>query len=60
MDEILTPEEICKILKIKMSKFRSSVFQGQLPVIRLGRLVRIRRCDLEKWIEEKKGQQKIG
>lgn len=52
--KLLTPEEVCRFLGIKMSKFRSAVFKKELPVIRIGRLIRIDQKDLEQWVESLK------
>ena len=52
--KLLTPNEVCTFLGIKMSKFRSAVFKKELPVIRIGRLIRVSQNDLEKWIESLK------
>jgi len=50
---LLTPNQVCTILNIRMSKFRSMIFRNELPVIRLGRLLRIDKNELPKWIESK-------
>lgn len=52
--QLLTPNEVCTILQITMSKFRHAVFKKQIPVIRIGRLLRIDPEELEKWILSKK------
>lgn len=52
--KLLTPEEVCGLLGIKMSKFRSAVFKKELPVIRIGRLIRVNQKDLEQWVESLK------
>ncbi len=31
--KLLTPEEVCNVLGIKMSKFRSAIFKNQIPYI---------------------------
>lgn len=51
---LLTPEEVCTLLGIKMSKFRSAVFKKQIPVVKLGRLVRVDPKELEEWINSQK------
>lgn len=52
--KLLTPEEVCIKLDIKMSKFRSAVFKKEIPVIRIGRLIRIDQEDLDRWIKSLK------
>ena len=48
---LLRAEDVSKLLSLG----RSTVFQllasGELPVVRIGRAVRVRRADLEPWIE---------
>ena len=50
---LLRAEEAAKLLALG----RSTVFQllatGELPAVRVGRAVRVRRVDLERWIEER-------
>ena len=53
-NDLLTPIETCAFLRIKMSKFRSMIFRKELSYVKIGRLVRIRIKDMEKWIESNK------
>jgi excisionase family DNA binding protein len=50
-DEILTIPETARYLKISKSKIYWLVATKQLPHIKIQRNVRIRRVDLEKWLE---------
>ena len=52
MEKLLDIREVSNLTGIKESTLRAWIFQGRLPVIRLGRLVRIRQTELEKWIEQ--------
>lgn len=52
--KLLKPSDVCSLLQITMSKFRYAVFRKQIPVIRIGRLIRIDPEDLEKWIQSQK------
>jgi excisionase family DNA binding protein len=49
---LLTAEDVSKVLSLG----RSTVFQlfarGELPVVRVGRAVWVRRVDVERWIDE--------
>jgi excisionase family DNA binding protein len=51
---LLTIKETCLFLEIRMSKCRDLVFRNQIPVLRIGRLLRFDPVDLQKWLEEKK------
>jgi putative molybdopterin biosynthesis protein len=51
MDEIFTIPEVAKYLKISKSKLYYLVQRNQIPHVRIGRNVRIRKADLNAWIE---------
>lgn len=51
--ELLRVEEVQAILGIGRSKVYEMVAQGELPTIRLGRLVRVPRGELARWIERR-------
>lgn len=50
-DQILTIPEVVKYLKLSRSKIYSLVATRALPSLRLGRNVRIRKADLNLWID---------
>lgn len=51
VDEFLTVREVAKLLKV--SEVRAyQLCEEELPAFRIGRSVRVRRSDLEAWIEE--------
>lgn len=50
--EIMTIPEVARYLKISKAKIYYMVQGHELPVIRIGRNVRIRRSDLEKWLQD--------
>lgn len=52
MDELLTLAETAELLKIKPSTLRAWILRRKLPYCKVGRLVRIRRADLDKVIED--------
>lgn len=52
-DEVLRPEDVQRILRIGRSKVYEMIARGELPVIRIGRVVRVPRRELERWIEDK-------
>lgn len=51
--ELLRPEQVGQILGVGRTKLYSMVRQGELPVVRIGRLVRIPRAALDAWIAER-------
>jgi putative molybdopterin biosynthesis protein len=53
MDELLRPEDVQRILRIGRSKVYEMIARGELPVIRIGRVVRVPRRELEHWIEDR-------
>jgi len=59
MPLLLRAEEAAKLLSLG----RSTVFQllatGELPAVRVGRAVRVRRSDLERWIERRANADRV-
>lgn len=52
-DELLRPEDVQRILRIGRSKVYEMIARSELPVIRIGRVVRVPRRELERWIEDR-------
>lgn len=52
-DDLLRPDEVRKILGVGRTKLYEMVRTGELPVIRIGRLVRIPRAELDRWLGER-------
>ncbi len=50
--ELLTVPEAAALLRLKVSTIRAWVCQHRIPYVKLGRLVRIRRHDLEALIAD--------
>jgi len=50
-DKVLTIPEVAAYLKISKSKIYYLVSQKQIPHLKVGRNVRIRESDLQKWLE---------
>ena len=55
-DPILTIPEVARYLKISKSKIYSLVSREEIPHLKIGRNVRIRRKDLQAWIERQTHQ----
>jgi len=51
--ELLRAEEVALVLGVGRSKVFEMLRAGELPVIRLGRSVRIPRRALDEWIEQR-------
>jgi excisionase family DNA binding protein len=49
--ELLTLEEVGKLLKLSLATVRREASSGSLPTVKLGRSVRVRRRDLDSYIE---------
>ncbi len=54
---LLKPTEVTELLGIGRSLVYELIAQGQIPSIRLGRCIRVRRDALQKWIEEQENQE---
>jgi excisionase family DNA binding protein len=50
---LLNAEEVAQILRVPKSWIYSHLHE--LPAIRLGRYVRFRRCEIERFLEERSG-----
>lgn len=50
--EFLTIADMQRRLKIGKSKAHALVATRSIPSVRIGRIVRIRRVDLERWLED--------
>lgn len=50
---LLRAEEVAEVLGVSRSKVWELIWAGDLPVIRMGRLVRVPRSRLEDWIESR-------
>jgi excisionase family DNA binding protein len=48
--ELLTPDEVCALLKMKRTWFYAQVARGSIKPIKLGRSTRVRRRDLEAYL----------
>jgi excisionase family DNA binding protein len=53
MSDLLRVEEVARLLGIGRTKAFEMVARRELPVIRMGRLVRVPRAALDAWIAER-------
>jgi excisionase family DNA binding protein len=51
--ELLRAQEVAHILGVGRSKAYELMLRGELPVIRIGRLVRVPRYGLDQWIADR-------
>jgi excisionase family DNA binding protein len=54
MNDYMKIPEVAELLKISISKTYDYAKRGLIPSVRIGRSVRTKRSDLEKWLEERK------
>jgi excisionase family DNA binding protein len=50
---LLTVEEAARLLRISRGKAYSMATSGELPTVRMGRSVRVRRDRLDAWLDER-------
>jgi excisionase family DNA binding protein len=49
--EFLTIEQVQELLQVGRTFAYDLVKSGELPSYRVGRLLRVRRCDVDRWLE---------
>jgi len=54
---LLTVEEAAAVLRIGRNMCYELIRQGQIPHVRLGRLIRVPRFGLESWVAQQSGLQ---
>ena len=52
-DQLLTTAEVAEILSVKPGTIRTWVWTGKIPSVKIGRLRRFLRSELDAWIEER-------
>lgn len=50
-DDLLTPEELCSLLKVKKQRLYEWVHLGRIPYIKVGRFLRFSRSQINAWLE---------
>jgi excisionase family DNA binding protein len=53
-EELLTVDQVQELLKVGRTLTYSLIKSGQLPSYRVGRLLRVRRRDVDRWLEHNK------
>lgn len=49
---LLTIKQLSKKLNVKESWIRQHIFRGNIPVTKIGRLVRFNESKIDKWLEK--------
>jgi excisionase family DNA binding protein len=51
-DELWTAKEVAGYFRVSTPRAYALMASGQIPLVRIGRSVRVSRRELEKWIQE--------
>ncbi len=51
LESLMTPEEVCDLLKIKKQRLYEWVHFNQIPYIKVGRFLRFSRSKIIQWLE---------
>jgi excisionase family DNA binding protein len=49
--QLLTPQEAADLLGLSLQAFYQRIHRGQIPIIRIGRSLRVDPEELERWLE---------
>lgn len=52
LKDLLTPEELCDLLHVKMSWIYRQVREGTIPHCKIGKYLRFYRPDIEKYLTQ--------
>lgn len=50
-DQLLDDAEIARIARVTLRMAQRLIYERRVPVIKVGRYLRVRRSDLEAWLE---------
>lgn len=59
MDELLTPEEVAEQFKVNRVTIRRWCAAGKIPAIKIGKIYRIKKQDIEDLLVKKRIQKKL-
>lgn len=51
LEDLLTPDELCCMLKVKKQRVYDWVHLDRIPYIKVGRFLRFSRPDIEDWLK---------
>lgn len=57
-DALMTVEEVAKYLKVEESTVYTWARKRNIPAIKIGRFWRFRKEDIDRWLEERKNENK--
>jgi excisionase family DNA binding protein len=52
VNEWLTVAQLCELLSIGRTTAYQLIAEHTIPAVRIGRAIRVRKTDVEKWLEE--------
>lgn len=55
LDPLLTPQEVCDLLRIRLATLYSWVRRGRIPYRKVGSLLRFHRSDISSRLEQQRG-----
>jgi len=53
MEKLLNPHEIADVLGVQPSTIYQWTHQGYIPHVKIGKFIRFKSTDIEKWVEKK-------
>ena len=53
-NDLLSPQDVCDILKIKLRTLYNWKNQNKIPAVKMGRSLRFRRIDIEEFLKKLK------
>jgi len=58
MEKLLTPEEISRILNVRLSTIYKWTHMGTIPYIKMGKFIRFKEEDIKEWVGKKEVKNK--
>jgi len=55
----LTPQEVSDLLRVSIHTVRRWIKEGKLPAYKVGRVWRISKVDLDKWLNQQRTPRKV-
>jgi len=50
--KLLCINEASAYLNLKVSKLRAMIFKREIPLIKIGRLIRFDKCQIDQWLKQ--------
>ena len=58
MEKLLTPEEISRVLNVRLSTIYKWTHMGSIPYIKVGKFIRFKEKDIKEWVGKKEVKNK--